>query len=102
MGYSLICNGLRNLGKANLSIRGWSAMPLAAPSAFPELPSDATALLLWRIARRADELVQQSQRGPGLNRVCWLIAEEELAGHLPEAALLLSHENLPRAQALQT
>jgi len=55
-------------------------------------PQDEGGLLLWQIARRADELVQQTGRGPGLNRICWLIAERELAGHLAEAAMLVSHE----------
>lgn len=51
------------------------------PLAVDVLP-DEHARLLWRIARRADELVQATHRQPGLNRVCWLIAEQEVAGAL--------------------
>jgi hypothetical protein len=70
-------------------------MPLPdslSESIVAELPRDQATLLLWRIARRADELVIETQREPGLNRVCWLIAEEEITGHLAEAAMLISHE----------
>ena len=70
-------------------------MPL--PKSHPEpivdeLPHDEATLLLWRIARRADELVVETQREPGLNRVCWLIAEREMTGHISDAAMLISHE----------
>ncbi len=62
--------------------------PIADP------PQDEGELLLWRIARRADELVQQTGGKPGLNCTCWLIAEQEVTGHLTEAAMLVSHEHL--------
>jgi hypothetical protein len=58
-----------------------------APAA--DLPADDQSLLLWRIARRADELVHETSRGPGLNRICWLIAEQELLGRLQGAVTLL-------------
>lgn len=54
-------------------------------------PTDELACLFWRIARRADELVRETQRGPGLNLMCWLIAEREMTGRLNEAAFLISH-----------
>lgn len=53
----------------------------ASSPAEPLLLDDADQLL-WRIARRADELVQDTARGPGLNRVCWLIAEQEVISHV--------------------
>lgn len=57
-------------------------------------PQDEDGLRLWRIACRADELVQQTGGGPGSHLVCWLIAEREVTGHWVEAAMLVSHEHL--------
>ena len=48
-----------------------------AHTATSELPADPRGQLLLRIARRADELVRETRRSPGLNRVCWLLAEHE-------------------------
>lgn len=58
-------------------------LPNDTPDEVATLPDERTLLFL-RIARRADELVQESRRGPGLNRVCWLIAEQEVTGRAPE------------------
>lgn len=54
--------------------------------------TDRTTLLLWQVARRADELVRETRRPPGLNRLCWLIAEQEMTGRVAEAATLISRE----------
>lgn len=46
--------------------------------------SDALFALQIRVARRADELARAQAPGSGLNLVCWLVAEAEILGRLPE------------------
>lgn len=72
----------------------------SAPGTVPPVISeDDVSLLLLRIARRADELAAEMGRTPGLNRVCWLIAEEELTGNTAGAATLLSSRAFPKTPA---
>jgi hypothetical protein len=59
----------------------------------PHAFDDRVGTLLLLIARRADELVKEQRHTPGLNRLCWLIAEEEVAGRLGAAAELLNSES---------